>query len=91
MNLYELVTPMQWRAGFTGSGENQKPFFFSCGDCGAKDAVIHGFIGSGPTLYEIGLMRNGPKDPFTRLAMLCETCFNKQRSTEETAKQNEKE
>ena len=71
-NLYELETPRQWRAGF--AGRDKQPIHFACGRCGAKDAVIHGFIVAGPTFLDIAVVRNAD-NPFVNPALLCADCF----------------
>jgi len=85
MNLYSITPPQKLRAGFIGERE----FYFDCADCGASEPAIFGLIGEAvPT---------GHSDDFTvpyekigvicdskgsRLALFCETCFNKRLNTE---------
>lgn len=80
MNYYEVVPPTKWRAGFTGEGDNQKPFYFHCADCDAETEIA-GFLGTGPAFNQIGLI---PADggPFVRAAMFCQGCFQKRTGKE---------
>ncbi len=83
-NYYELVTPQKWRAGYSGEEgtPSYKPFYFPCGDCGEKDAVIKGFMGSGPEFFQIAVLDKGPGQ--AHLALFCETCFDKRQAENAT-------
>jgi hypothetical protein len=74
MNLYTLQTPKQWLAGYTGTGENKKPFYFNCGYCDAHEPIIHGFIG--PSHTEIAVLKQ-PGSVFIRKALMCHACWTK--------------
>lgn len=73
MNLYELTPPRKWQAGLAGG----EPFYFPCGQCGAKEPEIHGFIGEGPEFHRIAVRREGH---FYVPMMLCGSCFEKKLS-----------
>lgn len=73
MNLYQLITPVQWVAGYIGA--ERKTFFFNCGYCDVVEPVIHAFIGPSPS--EVGIIRE-PGKFFVRHAVLCNDCFQKQ-------------
>ena len=73
---YQLVQPAQWHAGITGEGPaDEKPIYFDCGLCGAKEPPIAGFSGAGPTYQEIYIFR-GP-DGLYRHCMYCAECWDK--------------
>jgi hypothetical protein len=73
MNLYELLTPQQMRAGFISDDGIKKPFYFDCGYCHSKEPVIHGFYGDTPS--QIGIVKPKPGEYFFRQALLCKECF----------------
>jgi hypothetical protein len=86
MNYYQLVTPIQWRAGFIGSEPNKQPFYFDCADCNAKAPVIHGYLASSPKFEDIGLLGK-LQGCNLRLALFCESCFAKRLATTEPAQE----
>jgi hypothetical protein len=71
---YELKTPQQWRAGYSGDGPNRRTLYFDYGRCGAKEAVIAGYIGTGPHWQQI-CVRKRPDTRFYDLAMFCVACW----------------
>lgn len=77
VQLYTLNPPRQWRAGFTGTGDAQKPFYFGCMDCDAPDPEIAGFLGTSPDFPGIVSMQTTPNAPFRKLAMFCQPCLHK--------------
>lgn len=72
---FSLVQPAQWLAGSSGEGPDEKPIYFDCGLCGAKEPAIAGFVGGGPTYQEVYIFR-GP-DGFCRNCMYCAECWDK--------------
>jgi len=76
---FSLEPPKQWRAGFTGSGDNKKEFFFDCGRCGAKEPPIAGILAAedNPTFTGIAILtdKSDPRNAFVRQAMYCADCF----------------
>lgn len=78
--LLELLTPIQWRAGY--SGADRKPFYFDCADCGAKEPFIGSFLSftAAPDFKEIVLFR-APGDAFVKLALFCVPCTEKRLRT----------
>jgi hypothetical protein len=76
MNYYSLNPPQKWKAGHTGTAPNEQPFYFNCADCGAKEPVIAGFAGSGPTFHEVALMPI-EGSALVKTAMFCAPCFAK--------------
>ena len=77
MTFYTLDPPVLRRAGYTGSGADAKPFYFGCGLCG-KQGEIAGFIGSGPTIFDVATLENPSGSPFRRLALFCKPCLQTQ-------------
>lgn len=69
---FSLNPPAKWQAGTVG--EAREPFYFGCADCGAKDCEIAGFIGTGPTFAEIGIIK-APDGFFGNPAMFCASCW----------------
>jgi hypothetical protein len=75
VNYWTLDPPKQWQAGTSGHGDNQTPFYFSCADCGTKDAVIAGILSSDGTYYGIGIIKIAGSF-FVNPAMFCQPCFD---------------
>lgn len=76
--LHSLNPPVQWRAGFVGDS----PFYFSCGDCGAKDPVIAGLISPHEVIGDIDVSQvcilgdmKKPEEGGLRMAVFCAECF----------------
>ncbi len=80
---YQLTPPKQWQAGSVGD----KPFYFDCADCGAKEPPIAGILASVPEgpvprqvgYDQVGILTDGPRGP--RNAMFCQPCFEKRIKT----------
>ena len=79
MRYYELNPPMKLRAGFTGEKQD-KPFYFDCCACGAKEPEIAGVLASedatadGRLAFDkIGVISGGERGP--RHALYCAACF----------------
>lgn len=73
---FHVDPPAKWRAGFTGAGENAKPFYFHCCQCD-KDIEIAGVISTRPdraNFEDIGLVMVG-SGPFVNPAMYCADCW----------------
>jgi len=81
--LFSIEPPTQWRAGTVG--RDRTPFYFNCADCGAKEPPIAGFIGTGPTFADIGVLPAGPDGCFRKVAMFCGPCFAKRQEAAELA------
>lgn len=75
---YELVTPKQWQAGSVG--EKKEPIYFSCADCGQKDAEIAGFLSTDGTYLGIAIIKR-EGEFFVNPAMFCRTCYAKRVDT----------
>ena len=68
---YTLNPPTQWKAGSSG----ETPLYYDCGDCGAEEPKIAGFLASEPTFWHIAILEDGKG--FPKAAMFCEACFQK--------------
>jgi hypothetical protein len=79
MQYWTLNPPARWQAGTTGA--ERTPFYFSCADCGEKDAKIAGIISTDGTFSGIGLLK-GDHSPFVKPAMFCTPCLAKRLTTE---------
>lgn len=84
--LFSVEPPARWQAGLVGA--DRKPFYFDCADCGASEAPIAGFIGTGPTFAEIGVIPAGPDGFFKKPAMFCATCYASRRARLELGPDN---
>lgn len=82
MIYHSIEPPTKWRAGYSGS--EREEFFFSCADCGEKDAEIAGIIAEDPYtgFASIGILKAG--DGFYNPAMFCKPCFEKRLATTHT-------
>lgn len=79
MTFYELDPPARWQAGTTG--EDHRPIYFDCADCGAHEPEIAGFLGSSPTYQGVAVFRE--KDGIVgKLALFCAPCFAKRTGAE---------
>jgi hypothetical protein len=76
MMFFSVTPPTKWKAGSTGTPPNDKPIYFSCADCDAKDAEIAGIISSDGTYNGIGLLGEIQKMNL-RPAMFCAPCYAK--------------
>lgn len=76
MLYWSLEPPAQWKAGTVGA--EQKPFYFSCADCGAKEPPIAGILSTDGTYAGIGLLKVDG-GPFVNPAMFCAPCFEKRK------------
>jgi hypothetical protein len=79
MRYYELNPPIKLRAGFTGDKQD-KPLYFDCCACGAKEPEIAGVLASenatadGRLAFDkIGVISGGERGP--RHALYCAACF----------------
>jgi hypothetical protein len=74
MQYWSLDPPKQWQGGSVGA--ERTPIYFSCADCGEKDAIIAGIISEDGTYTKIGLL--GKLEGCNlRPAMFCSACFAK--------------
>jgi hypothetical protein len=91
---YCAFAPFKWRAGFTGQGENAKPFYFQCADCGSE-LLAGGLFSRSPgedeaaSLDRVAILAPKPKiengvqiwaadTPLPKHALYCQACFDKQ-------------
>lgn len=75
MIYYEIDPPTKWQAGIAGPGTpTEQVLYFDCADCGAKEADIAGFAGSGPTFSEIAVIPVKGSS-LVNPAMFCRPCF----------------
>lgn len=76
---HTLIPPTQWRAGFVGSGDTAKPFFFDCCECGADEPPIAGVIALADQPVTLATIGVRPVDggPMIKSAMYCESCWTK--------------
>ena len=72
LTYYQLDTPEKWTGGYGGS--DNTPFYYPCGDCGAKEPLITGFLAGGPEYLDIVVL--GDTFPY-RLAVFCNACWQK--------------
>ena len=71
---FNILSPRRWRAGYAGTEE----FFFSCADCGDKDAEIAGIAAQSNDPSFSGIAVMGTLEEFNlRPAMFCRSCFHK--------------
>lgn len=68
IKLYEISPPRKWGAGKINGIEK----FFDCGECGAKEPGIYGFLGYSQPFDEIAVIENKKG---RCLALLCENCY----------------
>jgi hypothetical protein len=68
MMYFQLEPPARWQAGTTG--EDHRPIYFDCADCGAREPEIAGFLGRSPDYHGIAVLR--PEgEVIGRLALFC--------------------
>lgn len=77
--MLNLVPPIKWRAGYSGSGDAKTEFFFDCAGCQAKEPVMGGFIAKqdDPTFNGIGMARVAEGPCGLAPAMYCVECWAK--------------
>lgn len=74
MTYWTLSRPQKWQAGTVGA--DKTPIYFSCADCGEKDAAIAGIVSTDGTFRGIGVVRT-EGSAFVNPAMFCTKCFAK--------------
>jgi hypothetical protein len=72
---WALDPPTRWQAGTVGV--KAEPFYFDCGDCGAKEPPIAGILSTDGTFKGLGVLPVKDSAPFVRPAMFCADCFHK--------------
>ena len=70
---WTLEPAARWKAGTTGN--DQKPFYFDCADCGTQEPPIAGIVSTDGTYAGIGLMKL--PSGFYAPMMFCQPCFTK--------------
>ena len=79
MTYWTVEPPAKWQAGLAGAART--PFFFSCADCGGKDAEIAAIISTDGTWSGIGLLPPvGGGMIGHRPAMFCRDCYARRMS-----------
>lgn len=73
MQYWAVDPPSRWQAGTVGA--NHAPLYFSCADCGEKNAEIAGIVSTDGTFQGIGILKAG--DGFYNPAMFCRKCYAK--------------
>jgi hypothetical protein len=74
MQYWTLDPPKRWQAGHVGA--DKTPLYFSCADCGEKDATIAGIASTDGTFQGIGIIK-ASDGFFGNPAMFCQPCFDK--------------
>lgn len=79
MTYYSVEPPTKWKLGEAGKPgtPGHAIIYAGCADCHTPEAEIAGFLGTGPTFNEIGVIPVKGFEPMCRAAMFCPTCFGR--------------
>lgn len=73
-NMYTFDEPQQIVAG--EDDLDGSTIYFDCAECGEVDAVMAGYVGSGPNYEDVALI-NDAQTKYQRPAFYCGACWKK--------------